>query len=53
MEKINPREIIERLRTGEIVHCPDCKDGKISTPYDPKISHFFCCDKCDFEININ
>lgn len=53
MEKINSRELINLLRTGEKVQCPNCKKGWVSTPYDPQISHFFCCDKCDFMININ
>ena len=41
----------EKLRNGENVACPQCKDGHLVTPYDPKTSHFFQCDKCGMKIN--
>ena len=53
MEKVNPIDFIRRLRNGEEVCCPQCKEGKVSTEHDPKISHFFSCDKCDFMVNID
>lgn len=53
MEKVNPREFIDRLRTGEKLKCPECKKGTVSTEFDPKISHSFSCDKCDFMINVD
>lgn len=46
-------DYIKRLRSGEVLPCPECKIGVVSTEYDPKISHFFSCDKCDFMINID
>ena len=46
-------EFIKRLREGETLICPECGQGKVSTEYDPETSHFFCCDKCDFMINID
>ena len=53
MEKVNIKDLIKRLRDGEKPVCPECGDGMVSTPHDPKTSHFFCCDKCDFMINID
>ena len=31
----------EKLRAGEEVKCPKCKNGVLRTEYDPKISHYF------------
>ncbi len=53
MEKVDPVEIITRLRSGEMLHCPECGEGVISAPCNPETSHFFSCDKCDFVINID
>ena len=53
MEKVNPIEFIKLLRTGETPSCPVCGEGVVSTEHDPKTSHFFSCDKCDFMINID
>lgn len=53
MERIDPIEFLKRLRNGESVCCPECHEGKVSTEYDPKTSHFFSCDKCDFKVNID
>lgn len=46
-------QFIKELREGKEVKCPECKEGIIRTNYDPKISHYFCCDKCKLELNIN
>ena len=54
MEKeIDRIEFMKRLREGETPVCPECGKGNVSTDNDPKTSHFFCCDKCDFMINID
>lgn len=47
------RDYIKRLRSGEVLPCPECGIGVVSTEYDPKMSHFFSCNKCDFMINID
>ena len=44
---------IQRLRSGETPPCPECGIGVVSTEYNPKTSHFFSCNKCDFMINID
>lgn len=41
----------EKLRNGETVMCPQCKEGVLTSPYDYKTSHFFECDKCGLKIN--
>lgn len=41
----------KKLRNGENVECPQCKEGRLTSPYDHKISHFFQCDKCGMKIN--
>ncbi len=53
MEKVNSIEFIQRLRNGETPTCPECGEGVVSTENDPQSSHFFCCDKCSFMINID
>ena len=54
MEKeIDRIEFMKRLRNGEKLLCPECEEGTVSTNYDPETSHFFCCNKCDFMINID
>ena len=53
MEKVNSIEFIKHLREGETTICPECGEGVVSTKNDPKSSHFFCCDKCSFMINID
>lgn len=53
MEKVNTVEFVRLLRKGEKPNCPQCGDGVVSTEHDPKSSHFFCCDKCNFMINID
>ena len=53
MEKVNPIEYIKKLRSGESPICPECGEGKVSTEHNPQTSHFFCCDKCNFMINID
>ena len=53
MEKVNPIEFINMLRAGETPRCPECGEGVVSTSHDPKTSHFFSCDKCEFMINID
>lgn len=46
-------DYIKRLRSREVLPCPECGIGVVSTEYDPEISHFFSCNKCDFMINID
>lgn len=41
----------KKLRNGENVKCPQCKEGFLKTPYNPKTSHFFEWDKCGMKIN--
>ena len=41
----------KKLRNSEIVKCPQCKEGYLVTPYVPKTSHFFECNKCGMKIN--
>lgn len=53
MEKVNPVEFIKRLRNGETPVCPECGKGIVSTENDPRNSHFFSCNKCDFMVNID
>ena len=43
----------KKLRAGEKVKCPECKNGIIKTKYDSKTSHHFKCDKCGMQINID
>lgn len=53
MKTAEVKEMMQKLRNGEDVLCPQCNRGRIETPYDPKISKFFKCnnDECDFTIN--
>lgn len=51
-----PKEIgmmIRSLREGKEVLCPECKKGKIITPYNPKTSTYFKCDNCNFKIHMD
>lgn len=43
----------KKLREGKEVKCPECKEGIFRTDYDPKISHYFECDKCGLKINFD
>ena len=43
----------KKLRNGEQVKCPECKDGILKTKQDPKITHHFRCDKCGMRINFD
>ncbi|WP_297430330.1 hypothetical protein [Clostridium sp.] len=43
----------KRLREGKDVKCPICKEGILITPYDPKTSKFFMCNKCGMKINMD
>ena len=41
-----------KLRNGEEVKCPECKEGIFRTEcHDPKTAHYFECDKCGLMIN--
>lgn len=42
-----------KLRKGEKVSCPECKNGIVSSNVDPKTAHHFKCDKCGFMINFD
>ena len=44
---------IKQLRTGEAQPCLECRLGSVSTESDPKTSHFFRCNSCDFMIIID
>lgn len=44
---------IKLLRSGDAQPCPECRTGFVSTEYDPKTSHFFRCNECDFMITID
>lgn len=53
---MTPKEIgimIKSLREGEEVNCPECKKGKIITPYNPRTSTFFKCTNCKFKIHMS
>lgn len=55
-ERLNGIDVIKfvkQLRGGETPVCPKCGKGVVSTSYDPKVSHFFSCNRCDFMINID
>jgi uncharacterized protein (DUF983 family) len=43
----------KKLRNGEKVNCPECKEGVFQTKYDPKTTHHFKCDKCGLSINFD
>ena len=43
----------KKLRNGEKVNCPECKEGVFKTSDDPKTSHHFKCDKCGLSINFD
>lgn len=52
---MKPEEIgkmLRELREEKKVHCPECREGIIKTPYDPKTSTYFECTKCNFKINM-
>ena len=53
MEKVNPVEFMKLLRSGQKPTCPECGEGVVSTPHDSQTSHFFCCDKCGFMVNVD
>ena len=53
MEKVDVVGLVDRLRQGETPVCPECGEGIVSTQHDPKTSHFFSCNKCNFMINID
>lgn len=44
---------LKQLRSGEKPVCPKCRIGLVSTEYNPKTSHFFSCNKCNFMIHID
>ena len=44
---------IGQLRTGEAQPCLECRIGLVSTEYDPKTSHSFRCNSCEFMIIID
>lgn len=53
---MTPKEIgtmTRALREGKDVICPECKKGKIVTPYNPRTSTFFKCTNCNFKINMD
>lgn len=38
---------IEKMRNGEKIKCPKCKDGHFSAVGDPKTTKIFRCDTCE------
>lgn len=44
--------MIRSLREGKEVICPECKKGKIVTPYDPRTSIYFKCTNCNFKVHM-
>ncbi len=38
---------IEKMRNGEKIKCPHCKDGFFSAVGDPKTTKVFRCDNCE------
>ena len=44
--KTATEERIERMRNGEKLPCPKCKEGLFSAIGDPKTTNMFGCDKC-------
>ena len=51
------KSLCKRLRSGEKVKCPQCKDGHyVTDAEDVSKSHFFYCNRCDnfihFEPNV-
>lgn len=55
MKKPNSVIILEKLRKGEKVECPECQKGKLVTDYDYTISHYFYCDNpnCDCSLIVD
>lgn len=52
---MTPKEIgtmIRALREGKEVICPECKKGKIITPYNSRTSTCFNCTNCNFKIHM-
>ena len=43
----------KKLRNGEKVKCPECKEGIFCTNRDSKASHHFKCNKCGTSINFD
>ena len=41
----------KKLRKGESVECPHCKEGKLVSPNDYETTHFFKFNKCGMKIN--
>lgn len=44
--KNKSEERIERMRNGEKLKCPRCKNGYISAAGNPKTTNVFRCDRC-------
>ena len=45
-DKIPMHRFVSLLRNGNNLLCPLCRNGRMKTAYDPKISHHFYCDSC-------
>ena len=52
-EMKKPEIDFEKLRAGKEVICPKCKTGIFRTGHDPKITHYFKCDKWGMMINFD
>ena len=42
-------DMIRKLRNGESVPCPECKEGTVT----PKDKWRSSCNKCDFMVNLD
>lgn len=45
--KTESEKRIEKMRNGEKIKCPRCKDGLFSAVGDPKTTKVFRCDTCE------
>lgn len=52
-DKIPMHRFVSLLRNGNELLCPLCRNGRMKTSYDPKISHHFYCDRCGEDLFID
>lgn len=53
LDPFESNKLLKQMREGKEVVCPECNEGYMRTEHDPKISHFFQCDKCGMKWIIN
>ena len=44
---MEPLKRIKKMRNGEKIKCPRCKDGYFFAIGDPKTTRVFSCDTCE------